>query len=102
MQWPSPIAFPGPTQFPERSGRQVFVVEVDENATQVVEGQGEMLARTVRNAGSHVVTLSRDSGMAAGGGYDLAAGKEVVVWLEAGASLWGICPTGQTSKLEVI
>lgn len=77
-------------------------VSVTTSATLTVESVESLSARTVRNTGSHTVTLGRGDDVVAAAGFDVAATKEQLVWLAPGESLWAICASGQSSTLEVI
>lgn len=71
-------------------------------AAVVVESVESLTARTVRNTGSHTVTVERGSEVESGHGFDIAAAKEQIVWLAPGEALWGVCASAQTTTLEVI
>lgn len=77
-------------------------VTVKAVAVKVIDSPDSATTRTVRNAGASVVTLSRDSGLAAGAGFTLATTKEVPVSFQPGESLWAICAGGQETTLEVL
>lgn len=79
-----------------------MALNVTDKATEVVTNVESLTARTLRNTGAHPVTLSRDSGLGAGAGFDVAATKEVVVWIAPGESIWAICGAGFSATLEVI
>jgi hypothetical protein len=65
-------------------------------ATKMVDTVSSLRAKTIRvPAAQPTITLSKDSGVAAGSGFDVAAGASVTVWLEEGESLWGIGASGE-------
>lgn len=67
-------------------------------STKIVDTVGSTRQRTVRiPAAQPTVTLSRDSGVVAGSGFDVAAGASVSVWLTEGESLWGIAASGEAT-----
>lgn len=66
--------------------------------TKIVDTSESLQAKTIRiPAAQPTVTLSKSSSVAAGSGFDVAAGALQTVWLQPGESLYGVAASGEST-----